>query len=103
MPYLEKSSEILNIQFEDMIYEYDKTIKKIMNFLDLKNHSRPQSIFNPIFSMSNTYLIDLYPDYAEDIKYIENELPEYLYPFENYHNEKKSIGKMFLGKSPLNR
>jgi hypothetical protein len=103
MPYLEKRPDILNIRFEDMIYEYDKTIKKIMVFLDLKKHSQPQSIFNPTFSMSNTCLIDLYPEYAEDIKYIENELPEYLYPFKNDHNKKISNGKMFLGKSPLNR
>jgi hypothetical protein len=97
------SQDVLHIQFEDMIYEYDKTSQKIIEFLNLKEHSRSKSIFNPTLSMVNTQLFDIYPEYEKDIRCIEKELPEYLYSFENYKGIKTSQGVMFFGKSPLNR
>jgi hypothetical protein len=86
-----------------MIYEYEKTTRKIVDFLELKEHCRPKSIFDPNLSINNTQLFDVYPNYKDDIAYIEKELPEYLYPFENYKDRKKTQGAMFFGKSPLNK
>ncbi|WP_010262456.1 sulfotransferase domain-containing protein [Treponema primitia] len=103
MPYLQPNQDILNIRFEDMIYEYDKSIQEIINFLDLKKHSRPKSIFDPLLSISNTQIFKVYSEYRNDIEYIEKELPDYLYPFENYKGVKIHQGKMFSGKSPLNK
>jgi hypothetical protein len=101
--YMKNSQNILSLKFEDMIYEYDKTVNKIMEFLNLKIHAYPKTIFEPSLSINNTQLSKIYPDCKEDIAYIEKELPEYLYPFENYRNIKTNQGKMFLGKSLLNK
>jgi hypothetical protein len=95
MPYADTNNDILNIYFEDMIYEYERTVKKIIDFLDLKYHSMPQSVFKPHISINNTQLVNIYPDLVEDIIYIEKELPEYLYHFEKYKEVKPSKGKMF--------
>lgn len=98
----ELSGKILRIKFEDLIYEYDKTTKIIRDFCGLGENPRPRSILVPEMSMANTQLIRRYPEYKKDIKYIERELKEYLFPFENYP-PLKSLGKMFFGKSPLNK
>jgi hypothetical protein len=97
MPYL-KSNNVLNIRFEDMIYEYDRTTKKIVDFLDLKEHSHPKTIFKPEISASNTRLFDVFND-KENIHYIERELPEYLYPYQNYE-KLENRGRIF-GENPL--
>ena len=39
----------------------------------------------PDVSINNTQLWNKYPEYDKDIKIIESELSEYLYPFEDYH------------------
>jgi hypothetical protein len=102
MPYTLPHKDILNIHLEDMIYEYDKTTKHIIMFLDLKEHSKPKSIFDPQISINNTHLIDRFHDCAHDIEYIEKKLPEYLYPFEKYQIKKSQNGKLFSNSSPLN-
>jgi hypothetical protein len=101
--WLQPDKNVLLLQFEDMIYEYEQTTKKITDFLELKEHSRPKSIFEPSLSINNTQLITVFPECVKDIIYIEKELPEYLYPFENYKGVKTRNGEMFWGKSPLNK
>lgn len=73
------------IQFEDMIYKYDEIRKKILDFvgMDIKSHLRPYQMFNPNESIKGTNLAKKYPRFINDIKYIESELSEYLYPFES--------------------
>lgn len=80
----ENSDDIIKIRFEDMIYEYEKTISNIKCFLKLENHSRPRSRFVPEESRVNTQLFKKCNDFEEDIKIIENLLEDYIYPFENY-------------------
>ena len=47
---------VLNLQFENLIYDYDETIKRIEEFLDIHNHKRPFSFFKPEISINNTQL-----------------------------------------------
>lgn len=79
---------ILRLRFEDLVYNYDESINKIEVFLHLGDHKRPKQVFNPAKSINNTQLIRLHPEDSEAIKRIEQELAEYLYPFENYPNVK---------------
>lgn len=74
--------DILYIQFEDLIYNYDDTAKKINKFLNIENHIHPMEHFNPKISIANTQMILRFPQYTDDIKKIEASLPEYLYSFD---------------------
>jgi hypothetical protein len=74
---------IIFIQFEDLVYDYQNTISKITSFLGIeyKNHSKYR-FFDPKISINNT---NLFTEYAPkiDITYIENRLKEYIYSFPN--------------------
>lgn len=76
------NDRILRIKFEDMIYRYDETVEKIMKFLGLTKHKYPKRFFKPEHSAFNTQLIKKYPTDIDDIKYIEKNLSEFLYPFD---------------------
>ena len=99
-PYLNPDPRILCIQFEDMVYEYDKTSAKVREFLKLPENPHPKSVFDPDLSIANTQVFKRYPQFAEDVKKIEKELPEYLFDFSKYP-EPDFSKKMFYGKSPL--
>ena len=98
-PYKEKNPRILRVQFEDMVYNYETTTMKIRNFLHLPDNPHPKSIFDPAISMPNTQIWKRFPQFTEDIKYIEQMLPEYLFDFTGYP-EPDLNGKMFVGRSP---
>ena len=55
-------------------------------------------IFNPNRSINNTQLSRLHPEDKEDIEYIENELKEFLFPFEKFPKPEFN-GKPFVGAS----
>lgn len=97
----EADNRCLFLQFEDMVYNYEDTVNRIDSFLNIKNNRR-KTIFDPSLSVANTNLIKKYPKYAEDTKIIEKELTEYLFDFDRFPNVSNS-GKMFFGKSPLNK
>ena len=99
--YSVETDRILHIRFEDMIYNYETTTEKINRFLNVKN-VRPKSVFVPELSAANTNLIRKFPEFHEDVKKIEKALPEYLFDFDN-HQPMDNGGKMFFGKSPLNK
>lgn len=102
MPYKNKDPRILNIYFEDMIYRYEETTKIICDFCELDPANRKRKLFAPELSINNTQVFKRYPEYAEDIQYIEEQLSEYLYPFEEF-GDVETGGQMFLGRSPLNK
>lgn len=77
----EQSDRVLHIQFEDLVFKYDETVKQIETFLGVKNHISPQSSFKPNVSINNTQLVLRFPELAEEVKLIERELKEYLYEF----------------------
>ena len=101
-PYKQPHPDVLCLHFEDMVYNYDNSTKRIREFCNLPENPRQKSVFDPNLSMANTQLYLRYPEYKDDIAYIEQELPEYLFDFEDYP-QPTFTGKMFSGKSPLNK
>jgi len=82
---LASDDRILRIQFEDLIFKYDETSKKIEKFLGISNHISPKKKFNPEISKNNTQLVKRFPELKQDIEYIEKTLASSLYSFnENY-------------------
>lgn len=78
------ASRVLRIHFEDLIYRYEDTVKEVEGFLHLGEHSFPKQYFKPEKSIATTQLYKVYPDEADKIKYIEENLKEYLYPFDRF-------------------
>ena len=69
------------LRYEDLIYRYDETVSKIKSFVGLE-HASPKSRFKPEWSINNTQVFKKYPELSDKIKYIEANLSEYLYPFD---------------------
>lgn len=93
---IKDNDNVLRIRFEDLIYEYEITLSKIMAFIGVKreDHIHPKKYFNPDVSKNNTQLFIKYSDYKEDINKIETELSDWLFPYENY--EKMTVfGRSF--------
>ena len=80
-PYLQSDHRVLCLQFEGMVYEYDKTMQKLRTFLNLPNNPHPKTVFDPSLSMANTQVYKRYTQFADDVKKIEEALPEYLFDF----------------------
>ena len=74
---------ILHLQFEELIYNYEESLAKIKEFLNLKDseHTKKGQIFIPEKSQTNTQVFRKYPQYLKDIEKIEKELPEFCYPY----------------------
>ena len=79
----EDSERILRIQFEDMIYKYEDMRRTLLEFAGISEsaHVRPQTKFNPEISIRNTNLKKRINGYEKDIEYIEKNLRDYLYDF----------------------
>ena len=77
----EDKSKVLRIRFEDLIYSYEETLKRIMLFLELneENHLNKKQFFNPEISIKNTNLQSKYFKYKKEIDMIEKELKEFCY------------------------
>lgn len=101
-PYTIPHERVMSIKFEDMVYHYDETTARLRDFLHLPENPNPKSIFNPTISMPNTQVWKRFPQFAKDVEYIEKELPEYLFDYSGCP-EPDPNGKMFYGKSPLNK
>jgi len=85
-----KSNKVLRINFEDLIYKYDETLKIIMEHLNFTKemHINKKSRFNPELSIKNTQIFNSSEKYDEEMKVIEKELKEYLYDFPYVLNNK---------------
>lgn len=81
---LPDTDDRITINFEDIIYKYDETLSKLCSFVDLGKHAFPKTMLNPEVSINNTQLFKLYKGFEEDIKKIENALPNSLYNFGDY-------------------
>lgn len=82
------------VQFEDLIYKYDETVKKIMDILgvDKARHIEKKQKFNPDKSINNTQLFNK-EAYKSEAEVIETELREYIYdfPYKNDADMKQSF------------
>lgn len=91
----EDQAKVLRIKFEDLIYRYDITRKTIEDFLGLDSNQHPKTCFDPAKSINNTQLFRHYGGYDSDIARIESELPEFIFPFEQYGVPSFDRSKMF--------
>ena len=76
---------VLRLRFEDLIYEYDKTSNLLKSFLGLEGESDKKK-FNPSVSVVNTKIFERYPEYKEDVKFISENLKDYLYDYSKHEN-----------------
>lgn len=90
---------VLFIYFEDLIYDYEKTVRRLEDFFEIEAacHKNKNQFFNPQKSMGNTRLWAVYDKYRDDIKEIEQCLPEYLYKYKDtdIHRPVKRKEKIF--------
>ena len=93
---LQKQENVMLTNFEKLVYDFENTSKKVANFLGITDHIHKGEYFKPTHSRNNTQLFKKYSGCESDIKKIEQELPEYIFPFENYPDI-KSEGGMFYG------
>ena len=93
---LKERSDIFFVNFESLIYDYENTIKKVMDFAGVQQHTKKGKYFKPNHSRTNTQLFKKYSGFEADIQKIERELPEFLFPFDQYPDV-KAEGKMFWG------
>lgn len=84
------SNKVLRINFEDLVYKYDETVKKVMEHLEFTEemHINKKQRFNPDLSIKNTQIFNSDSKYKEEMKIIEEELKEYLYEFPYVLNNK---------------
>lgn len=77
------SNKVLRINFEDLVYKYDETIKEVMNHLSFTEemHINKKTRFRPELSIKNTQIFNSSKKYNEEMNIIETELKEYLYDF----------------------
>lgn len=83
-PYRNEDNRVLVIRFEDMVYEYEATTDKIIQFCNLNESDHSRKVFDPSKSIVNTQAFKRFPDLKKEIEYIERELEEYLYDFDSY-------------------
>ena len=91
----EDSSQILNVWFEDCVYNYETTKQRIENFVGISKHIRQMLRFKPDMSMVNTRIYENYPPLLQDIKQIEKELPGSLYPYKGERVKGLTINNIF--------
>lgn len=78
----QNNDNILRIRFEDLVYNYEITLRVIIEFLNLEpaSHKKKLKFFNPSKSINNcNNWLDLPSDELINIKKIEQLLPEYCY------------------------
>lgn len=78
-----ENKDVLLLRFEDLIFNYENSLLKLKNFLELQDeeHVKKGFYFNPEKSAKNTYKFKNYPQWEDDIVKIEKELAEYCYDF----------------------
>lgn len=81
-----QDNNILYVRFENLVYEYKSTISKIIDFLNLSETKHIESLkyFNPNLSKNNTQLFRKYPAFKEETHRIEEELSDWLFPYDRY-------------------
>lgn len=101
-PDLRDRKDIIFFNFEELVYDFENTAKKIADFVGVTRHFHKGEYFKPTHSRNNTQLYKKYSGFESDIKKIERELPEYLFHFENYPDI-DAEGGMFWGSQNRKR
>ncbi|WP_198134600.1 sulfotransferase domain-containing protein [Shewanella denitrificans] len=77
-----ENGKVLRVNFEDLVFDYDKTVIKVVKFLglELDEHKYKKEFFNPMCSIKNTKLWGKADkNILANILKIEKSLPEYCY------------------------
>ncbi|CDL84100.1 sulfotransferase [Xenorhabdus szentirmaii] len=80
---IDNKGKVLKLPFEDFVYKYSETIRKVIDFLGIENktHVEKYKFFNPKISINNTNLKMKYFQHEKEIKIIEEELSDFCYAF----------------------
>jgi hypothetical protein len=83
MGEIPENLQVLKVMFEDLIFNYEETTQKIMDFIGQteEHHIKKKQIFDPAVSKKNTKMWERLSKYSDAAKYLEKELPEYLYNY----------------------
>lgn len=77
------SELLLHVRFEDLLYRYEESLHRIEDFLgvDAEDHTKKGTHFCVEKSIKNTqnFLID--KNWTNEVSYITDSLPEYIYEF----------------------
>ena len=75
--------DVMYVKFEDMVLKYDEMVPKVLDFLGIDNrhHVAPKTHFDPVKSINGTQMWRKYPQYMDDVKIIEQKLPEFIYHY----------------------
>lgn len=78
-----KNDKLLYINFEDLVYRYDQTVREIEDFLNLDSNDHIYKLqnFDPKKSMKNTQTYEICEKYKREAEKIESKLKSYLYDF----------------------
>ncbi len=86
-----QTSHLIKIQFEDLIFRYEETVKKIEKITGLRpeQHLNQFSKLNPLKSVNNTQIWKKHTSKKDryDLEYIEKTMSEYLYNFSKVKKE----------------
>lgn len=76
-------SRILTINFEDLVYKYEDTVKLIEKHCNIRpeDHIEKKTKFNPEKSIKNTQVFKLRSEWKNENLIIEKKLSKYLYEF----------------------
>lgn len=85
---LPKSNNLLIIQFEDLVYNYDETLSRIEDFLEISpsNHLDKREYFNPQKSIENTQVFNARKDWDTEVMGMKNSLCKFIYNFPYKYN-----------------
>ena len=88
-PQKSKSNHIHYLQFEDFLFDYDRIVGEVEEATGLRTeyHANKFKYLNPMKSVNNVQTWLEQPKLADDIKFIEKALDDYLYPFEKHSRE----------------
>lgn len=77
------NKNVIRIHFEDLIYNYEDTVKQIEKKLGLspQDHNDLFKHLNPKQSIENTQVFLAKPDWEKEVEYIKESLSDYLYAF----------------------
>lgn len=98
-------NKVLQIQFEDLIYNYDQTVQQIIDFLGLSvgQHVHKKKYFDPARSIKNTQTYLVNEEWEREARAIKENIPQYTFDFPYSINT--SISEMFdtPGTTPVPR
>ena len=88
---------IIRIHFEDLIYNYEDTIKGLFNKLGLSEdqHVNKKKIFKPEVSIVNTNLANGNEQYKEEAEIIKEKLSKYIYDFPSSSRNNVKMDEIF--------